>query len=83
MARRLDRIEEEALRLGWKSRAALAERLLESLESASDSRSEREWLDEAERRDREIDMGANVDAIPARVLLRRMKSEIARKRRTR
>jgi len=83
MARRLDRIEEEALRLGSKSRAALAERLLQSLESASDSRSEREWLDEAERRDREIDMGANVDAIPARVLLRRMKSEIARKRRTR
>lgn len=81
MPKKLDRIEAEALQLGPKSRATLAERLLRSLEPPHRPRSESEWLDEAERRDREVDRGAAT--IPARGLLRHLRSEIARKRRPR
>jgi hypothetical protein len=81
MPRKLDQIETEAMKLGAKSRAALARKLLESLEPTRESDNERAWYDEAERRGRELDEG-RVDTIPARVVLRRLKSEIVRRRRT-
>jgi hypothetical protein len=81
MSRKLAEIEAEALQLRARSRAALAERLLRSLDPPSTSRTESEWLEEAERRDRELDRGA--DTISAGELLRRMKSGTARKRRSR
>jgi hypothetical protein len=81
MSRKLEKIEAEALQLGVKSRAALAERLLQSLEPADRSPSALAWLDEAERRDQELNENGGTGTIPARVVLRSMKSEIARKRR--
>ena len=82
MSRKLAEIEAEVLQLGVKSRAALAERLLQSLDPPSPSRTEKEWYEEAERRLRELDAG-KAATIPARELLQRMKSGIARKRRSR
>jgi putative addiction module component (TIGR02574 family) len=81
MPRKLEQIETEALKLGARSRAALAQKLLKSLEPATETDNERAWYDEAERRKRELDEG-KVDTIPAREVLRRMRSEIGRKRRT-
>jgi len=48
-------LEKEAMKLGPTERARLAERLLESLESLSDEENRQAWLDEAARRDRELD----------------------------
>ena len=81
MPRKLEQIETEALKLGARSRAALAQKLLKSLEPATETDNERAWYDEAERRERELDEG-KTDTIPARDVLRRLKSEIGKKRRT-
>ena len=81
MPRKLEQIETEVLQLGAKSRAALAEKLLESLEPAIGKNNERLWFDEAERRERELDEDG-APTIPAREVLRRLRSEIARRRRT-
>jgi hypothetical protein len=49
----IEEIEAEALRLDPKSRARLAEKLLESLEQLSEAENERIWAEEAARRDAE------------------------------
>ncbi|MDR3416224.1 MAG: addiction module protein [Nevskia sp.] len=51
-------IEREALGLSLPERAALAHKLLISLENFSDSEHEQAWFDEAERRAAQIDSGA-------------------------
>lgn len=50
-------IENEALHLPLSDRAKLAHKLLLSLEDFTESEVEEAWLDEAERRAREIDEG--------------------------
>jgi len=77
MPTKLEQIETEALKLGAKSRATLARKLLKSLETAH----ERPWYDEAERRLKAFREG-KMDTIPAREVLRRMRSEITKRRRT-
>jgi hypothetical protein len=57
MTMRADEIEAEALKLNPRSRARLAERLLRSLESLSDEENEALWIEEAQRRDQELDAG--------------------------
>ena len=81
MPRKLAQIETEALKLGVRSRARLARKLLESLDPPTETDHERAWYDEAERRERELDEG-KTDTIPAREMLRRLRSEIGKKRRT-
>ena len=81
MPTKLERLETEALKLGVRSRAHLARKLLESLDPPTETDHERAWYDEAERRERELDEG-KTDTIPAREMLRRLRSEIGKKRRT-
>ena len=81
MPTKLERLETEALKLGVRSRAHLARKLLESLDPPTETDHERAWYDEAERRERELDEG-KTDTIPAREVLRRLRSEIGKKRRT-
>ena len=50
-------LEKEALHLPVTARAALAHKLLESLDELSEAEAEQLWLDEAERRAAEIDAG--------------------------
>ncbi len=66
-------IEREALHLPTSERAKLAQKLLLSLDDLSESELEQLWLDEAERRAREIDDGL-VQLVPA--------EEVSRKART-
>ena len=48
-------LEAEALKLPAAERARLAERLLESLDALSEEENERLWIEEAARRDAELD----------------------------
>jgi putative addiction module component (TIGR02574 family) len=53
-------LETEALKLSPRSRAKLAEKLLQSLETLSEAESERLWAEEAQRRHDELETGTSV-----------------------
>lgn len=53
-------VETEALKLNPRSRARLAERLLQSLETLSEAECERLWAEEALRRQEELETGTVV-----------------------
>jgi Putative addiction module component len=76
MPRKLEDVEEEALELKLDDRAALAAKLLRSLEALSEAEHERLWLAEAERRQREIQSG-QVEALPGEEVFRRVAAEIS------
>jgi hypothetical protein len=77
MARAIADIEQDILALSEEDRLALLRVLIADLDGPPDADVDRSWLDEAERRDRELESGA-VASIPAddvfreaRALLRR------------
>jgi len=53
----LQTLETEALKLNSNARAKLAERLLQSLETLSDTENEQLWAEEAQRRHQELEAG--------------------------
>ncbi len=57
-------LESRALRLPAKERARLAERLIASLDQATDPDAQQLWLEEAERRLDELESGS-VSSVPA------------------
>jgi hypothetical protein len=65
-----DEIKREALRMKPEARARLARELLASLDTMSAEEIEKLWLDEAIRRDEELDRGETV-AYPADEVLSR------------
>jgi putative addiction module component (TIGR02574 family) len=71
----VEELKAEALKLSPKARAYLARELLASLDSMDDAEIERLWIDEAIRRDDELDSGSAhaypVDEVLARVRARR------------
>jgi hypothetical protein len=71
----LPELETEALKLDPRSRARLAERLLSSLDALSEAEIEALWLDEAERRDRDLDSGDS-QGVPARQVLAELRSRL-------
>lgn len=64
MARAVSEIEREIRGLERDDQEQLLRALPEELDSPPDSDAQRAWLEEAQRRSRELDMGA-VDTIPA------------------
>lgn len=60
----LKQIEDEVLHLSLEERAGLAQKLLLSLDVASEEEIENDWMSEAHRRAKELDEGI-VKAIPA------------------
>lgn len=58
-----EKVRAQALQLALEARAALAQALLESLENLTEAENECLWLDEAERRQREVREG-RVQLIP-------------------
>jgi putative addiction module component (TIGR02574 family) len=66
-------IEDDALHLPPEDRARLAQRLLLSLDSLSDTEIEESWLVEAQRRAREIDRG-EVQPVPAEEVMRKARA---------
>lgn len=65
----LPELEKAALELDHRSRARLAERLLESLDALSEGEIEALWLEEAESRAAAWDAG-EIQGIPAQEVLR-------------
>lgn len=70
-----NQIEVAALNLQPRSRAKLAEKLLKSLDALSDAEIEAMWVEEAERRNAELDTGAE-QAVPAEEVLRDARSRL-------
>jgi putative addiction module component (TIGR02574 family) len=69
----LKTLEKQALRLSAEDRAALAQKLLLSLEDMPASELDEMWLLEAERRARQLDRG-EVQPVPADEVRRRVKA---------
>jgi putative addiction module component (TIGR02574 family) len=73
MEAEIDKLEAEALKLAPGERAALAQRLLASLEE--DTEIEKAWADEIERRIAEVESGA-VQVIPIEEALARVRASL-------
>ncbi len=71
----LKSLQREALNLDAKSRAELAERLLESLDTLSEEEISNLWADEAERRLAEYRAGRS-EAVPADEVLREARQRL-------
>ena len=69
----IDELKAEILRLSPEARADLARELLASLEGLSEAEVEKLWLDEAVRRDEELDSGT-ARAHPADEVLNRARA---------
>ncbi len=72
---KIEDLEVAALRLDAKSRARLAERLLESLESLSPDENARIWAEEAQRRAEALESGA-LSSRPADDVFREARARI-------
>lgn len=72
----LEEMEAQIRKLPLKDRAALARRIVESLDELSVSEIEALWVEEAERRLEELEQGAAVE-VPAEEVLRRARAAIA------
>ena len=69
----LKQIEDEALHLPEDQRAALAQKLLLSLDAPSEKEIAEDWLEEAKRRARELEDGT-VQPIPAEEVRRKARA---------
>jgi putative addiction module component (TIGR02574 family) len=69
------KLEAKALKLPPEQRARLAERLISSLDQASDPESEQLWVQEAERRLEELESG-RVEAVPAERVIENARSSL-------
>jgi hypothetical protein len=72
----IDELTTEALKLSAASRARLARELLASLDTLSAADLEQLWLDEAMRREDELDRGA-ARLLPADEVLARVRARLA------
>jgi putative addiction module component (TIGR02574 family) len=73
MERKLEEIASAALLLSVESRAALAKRLLDSLDDLSPDEYERLWVEEAARRYRQLKAGT-ASSIPSDEVFARLES---------
>jgi len=79
MARALSEIESEIRALGPEDQEYLLRALLQELDGPPDSAVEEAWLDEVERRSRELDAGT-VEAIPADEVFAKARAELKKRR---
>jgi putative addiction module component (TIGR02574 family) len=73
---KLEELESEVMKLGLEERAALAEKLILSLDAPSEAENLRLWIAEAERRLKELREGAATE-VPAQEVFRRARAAIA------
>jgi len=76
MSKQLEKITQEAMRLGLEERALLAGTLLRSMDQPAESEIERLWLEEAARRLQAYREG-RVKGIPAEQVFNRVIDEIS------
>ena len=75
MARPLQQLQEEIRALSATEKEALVRVLLDDLDEPADPRIDPAWLEEAQRRSREID-GGTVSCIPAEEVFRRLEASL-------
>jgi putative addiction module component (TIGR02574 family) len=75
MADPVRELESRALKLSRRKRARLAQRLISSLDRKADADAEKIWLEEAERRLRELTSG-KVAGIPAEKVIKKARAAI-------
>jgi len=73
---KLEELEIEVMKLGLEERAALAEKLILSLDAPSEAENLRLWTAEAERRLRELREGTATE-VPAQEVFRRARAAIS------
>ena len=73
---KLEELEIEVMKLGLEDRAALAEKLILSLDAPSEAENLRLWMAEAERRLKELREGTATE-IPAQEVFRRARAAIS------
>jgi hypothetical protein len=78
MARAISEIEKEVRELEPDAQEHLLRALLEELDGPPDPDVEQAWLEEAQRRSRELDMGA-VEAIPADQVFAKARADLKRR----
>ncbi len=71
----IEELKEEAMKLAPEARAKLAQALLASIENLSEAEIERLWVDEAERREAEID-ASQVSLRPATEVLQNARARL-------
>ena len=76
MAHNLEYLEDQVLKLDLEARAALAEKLLRSLDDLTDAENERLWLTEAKRRHEQLLRG-EVRARDGEEVLQRAAAELS------
>ena len=72
----LEELVAEVKKLSLEDRAALAKRIVESLDELSESEIEALWVQEAQRRLEELEQGRAIE-IPAEEVLRRARAAIS------
>jgi len=77
MSLTIDQLEQEAMRLPAASRARLADKLVESLDSTEIDEIQRLWADEAVRRSDEVRSG-HVTSIPGEEVLAEVRRTVGR-----
>ena len=75
MADPASKLEAKVLKLPPEQRARLAQRLISSLDQASDPESEEFWIREAERRLEDLESGS-VEPVPAERVLEKARSSL-------
>jgi putative addiction module component (TIGR02574 family) len=73
---KLEELEIEVMKLGLEERAALAEKLILSLDAPSEAENLRLWIAEAERRLKELREGTATE-VPAQEVFRRARAAIS------
>ena len=73
---KLEELENEVMKLGLEDRAALAEKLILSLDAPSEAENLRLWIAEAERRLKELREGTATE-VPAQEVFRRARAAIS------
>jgi putative addiction module component (TIGR02574 family) len=75
MARRIEQIHEDIRGLSTSEKESLLRSLWEELDGAADPDVDAAWLEEAQRRDREIEVG-DVHAVPAEEVFKRLEASL-------
>ena len=73
---KLEELENEVMKLGLEDRAALAEKLILSLDAPSEAENLRLWIAEAARRLKELREGTATE-VPAQEVVRRARAAIS------
>ena len=78
MTTTVEQLARQVLALPVEDRASLAQKVCDSIEHFMDPETEKAWLDEVDRRWREIEQG-RAECVPAGAVMRRARASLSRR----